>query len=103
MLTVFTALVWVPAVVATPGVRFPWTALLVSWAISAGAWAVAGSLAGPDAGETPAWRRRIGRPSRAPPAGWVRETRPALRTTGGAGTFSPCAGGIARARPIPFR
>jgi uncharacterized membrane protein len=45
MLTVFTVLVWIPAVVAAPTTRLPWTALLISWAISTGAWVVAGALA----------------------------------------------------------
>jgi uncharacterized membrane protein len=37
----FTLLVWVPATVAAPHVRLNWTALCISWAIGAAAWAVA--------------------------------------------------------------
>jgi uncharacterized membrane protein len=44
MLTLFTLLVWVPAVVAKPSDRLSWTALLISWAIAAAAWVVAGSI-----------------------------------------------------------
>lgn len=44
MLTTFTALVWIPAVVAAPAARLPWTGLVISWAISAGAWTVAASI-----------------------------------------------------------
>jgi uncharacterized membrane protein len=48
MLTVFTLLVWVPAVVAKPTDRLSWTALLISWAIAAAAWVVAGSISAGD-------------------------------------------------------
>ena len=41
MLSLFTVLVWIPMVVAHPATRLPWTALFVSWAITAAAWAVA--------------------------------------------------------------
>ncbi|HET8655131.1 MAG TPA: hypothetical protein VFL93_06425 [Longimicrobiaceae bacterium] len=44
MITIFTLLVWVPRIVAAPTGRLPWTACLISWAIGAGAWAVAGSI-----------------------------------------------------------
>ncbi|HEX5436671.1 MAG TPA: hypothetical protein VFW98_05910 [Gemmatimonadaceae bacterium] len=44
MLTLFTLLVWVPAVVAAPTTRLPWTALCMSWAIAASAWVIAGSM-----------------------------------------------------------
>jgi uncharacterized membrane protein len=40
-ITLFTLLVWVPAVLAAPRTRLPWTALWISWAIGAGAWVVA--------------------------------------------------------------
>ena len=40
MLTVFTLLVWVPAILAAPTTRIPWTAFFVSWAITAAAWVV---------------------------------------------------------------
>jgi uncharacterized membrane protein len=46
MVTLFTLLVWVPAVVAEPTARLPWTALLISWAIAGAAWVVAGSIPG---------------------------------------------------------
>jgi uncharacterized membrane protein len=41
MIGVFTLLVWVPAVIARPGVRINWTATVISLAIAAGAWVVA--------------------------------------------------------------
>jgi uncharacterized membrane protein len=44
MLSLFALLVWGPAVLATPKARFPWTAFLISWAIAAGAWVVAGNI-----------------------------------------------------------
>jgi hypothetical protein len=44
MVTLFTLLVWVPAVVAAPTDRLSWTALVISWAIAAAAWVVAGSI-----------------------------------------------------------
>ena len=47
MLTLFGLLVWVPAVVAKPRDRLSWTALLITWAIAAAAWVVAGSIASP--------------------------------------------------------
>jgi uncharacterized membrane protein len=46
MLTIFTLLVWVPAIAAAPAARVPWTAALISWAIAGAAWVVAGSLTG---------------------------------------------------------
>jgi uncharacterized membrane protein len=45
MIGAFTALVWVPLVVATPTIQLPWTGFLISWTIGAAAWVVAGSLA----------------------------------------------------------
>ena len=45
MLSLFTLLVWIPAVVAAPKARLPWTAFLISWIITAGAWAVARNVA----------------------------------------------------------
>lgn len=45
MLSVFTVLVWVPAIIVHPDMRLDWTALVISSAISAGAWVVAASLA----------------------------------------------------------
>ena len=44
MIGVFTVLVWVPLVAATPTNQLQWTGLLVSWTIAAAAWVVAGSL-----------------------------------------------------------
>jgi uncharacterized membrane protein len=45
MLSAFTALVWIPAIVATPTSRPSWSELTISWAVSAGAWVVAASIA----------------------------------------------------------
>jgi hypothetical protein len=44
MLSLFTLLVWVPAIVAAPKARLPWTAFFISWAITAAAWVVAGNI-----------------------------------------------------------
>jgi len=44
MLTAFTILVWIPAVVAKPAIENGWSELALSWAISAGAWVVAASM-----------------------------------------------------------
>jgi uncharacterized membrane protein len=44
MLTIFTLLVWVPAIIAEPHARLPWTAFFISWIIAAGAWVVAGNI-----------------------------------------------------------
>jgi uncharacterized membrane protein len=44
MLTAFTILVWIPAIVAAPGVQGLWSEFTISWAISAGAWVVAESI-----------------------------------------------------------
>ena len=41
MIGVFTLLVWAPRIVAEPKSRLNWTAFFISWAIAAGAWAVA--------------------------------------------------------------
>jgi uncharacterized membrane protein len=41
MLSLFTLLVWIPAIVAAPRTRLPWTAFFISCAIAAGAWVVA--------------------------------------------------------------
>jgi uncharacterized membrane protein len=40
-ITLFTLLVWAPAVLAQPRTRLPWTAFWISWAIGAAAWVVA--------------------------------------------------------------
>ena len=44
MLSLFALLVWLPAIVAAPKTRLPWTAFFISWAIAAGAWVVASNL-----------------------------------------------------------
>jgi len=44
MLTAFTALVWIPAILAAPASRPTWSELTISWAVSAGAWVVAASI-----------------------------------------------------------
>lgn len=44
MLSAFTILVWIPAIVAAPTTRLPWTAFVISWAITAGAFVVASSI-----------------------------------------------------------
>lgn len=41
MISLFTLLVWAPAIVAAPRTRLPWTAFFISWAIAAAAWVVA--------------------------------------------------------------
>jgi uncharacterized membrane protein len=41
MLTLFTLLVWGPAILSAPRTRLPWTAFFISWAIAAAAWVVA--------------------------------------------------------------
>jgi uncharacterized membrane protein len=49
MLAVFTVLVWLPKIVATPmGGRGLWTEFVVSWTITAAAWLVADSFATKD-------------------------------------------------------
>ena len=45
MLSLFTLLVWGPAILAAPKMRLPWTAFFISWAIAAGAWVVACNIA----------------------------------------------------------
>jgi uncharacterized membrane protein len=44
MLTVFTLLVWLPAILAAPKTRLPWTAFFISWAIASATWAVAQNI-----------------------------------------------------------
>jgi uncharacterized membrane protein len=44
MLSLFTLLVWGPAILAAPTTRLPWTAFFISWAIAAGAWVVADNV-----------------------------------------------------------
>jgi uncharacterized membrane protein len=44
MLSVFTLLVWIPAILSAPKTRLPWTAFFISWAIASAAWAVAQNI-----------------------------------------------------------
>ena len=44
MLSAFTGLVWIPAILAAPTSRPTWSEFTISWAVSAGAWVVAASL-----------------------------------------------------------
>jgi uncharacterized membrane protein len=44
MLSVITLLVWLPAVLAAPKTRLPWTAFFISWAITAAVWVVAANV-----------------------------------------------------------
>lgn len=41
LIALFTFFVWIPAILAAPATRLPWTAFFVSWIIGAAAWAVA--------------------------------------------------------------
>jgi uncharacterized membrane protein len=45
MLSMFTLLVWGPAILAAPKTRLPWTAFFISWAIASAAWVVAQNIA----------------------------------------------------------
>src|SRR6267143_55570 len=45
MISLFTLLVWGPAILAAPRTRLPWTAFFISWAIASAAWAVAQNIA----------------------------------------------------------
>ncbi len=44
MLSLFTFLVWGPAVLAAPATRLPWTAFFITWVIAASAWLVASNI-----------------------------------------------------------
>jgi uncharacterized membrane protein len=44
MISVFTLLVWGPAIAAAPKARLPWTAFFISWAIASAAWVVAQNI-----------------------------------------------------------
>lgn len=41
LIALFTFFVWIPAILAAPQTRLPWTAFFISWIIGAGAWSVA--------------------------------------------------------------
>jgi len=45
-ISLYTLLVWGPAVIAAPKTRLPWTAFFISWIIGAAAWAVAQNVPG---------------------------------------------------------
>jgi uncharacterized membrane protein len=45
MISLFTLLVWGPAILAAPTTRMPWTAFFISWAIVSAAWVVAQNIA----------------------------------------------------------
>ena len=45
MLSLFTLLVWIPAIVVAPTARLPWTAFFISWAITSSAWLLATDMA----------------------------------------------------------
>lgn len=45
MFSAFTVIVWFPAIAVAPAARMPWTALLVSWIITAAAWVIAADIA----------------------------------------------------------
>ena len=60
MVSLFTLLIWLPAVVAKPTTRLPWTAFWISWAIAAAGWVVGRAL-------VEEWR--VGEASETRPAG----------------------------------
>ena len=45
MISLFTLLVWGPAILAAPRARLPWTAFFISWAIASAAWVVSQNIA----------------------------------------------------------
>jgi uncharacterized membrane protein len=45
MISLFTLLVWGPAIVKAPTARLPWTAFFISWAIASAAWVMAQNIA----------------------------------------------------------
>ncbi len=55
MLSAFTLLVWIPAIVAAPKTRLPWTAFFISWAITAAAWVMAANIRASESGNR-RWR-----------------------------------------------
>jgi uncharacterized membrane protein len=44
IISIFTLLVWIPAVLQEPTKRLPWTAFFISWAIASAAWVVAQNI-----------------------------------------------------------
>lgn len=56
MLSLFTLLVWGPAILAAPMKRLPWTAFFISWSIASAAWLVANNVAGKNLGTSPLTR-----------------------------------------------
>jgi uncharacterized membrane protein len=44
MISLFTILVWSPAILKAPTARMPWTAFFISWAIASAAWVVAQNI-----------------------------------------------------------
>jgi len=44
MISLFTLLVWGPAIIAAPRTRLPWTAFFISWVIAAACWVVAQNI-----------------------------------------------------------
>lgn len=45
MISIFTLLVWAPAIFREPKTRLPWTAFFISWAIASAAWVMAQNIA----------------------------------------------------------
>jgi uncharacterized membrane protein len=45
LISLFTLLVWGPAIMASPTTRLPWTAFFISWVIASAAWVVAQNIA----------------------------------------------------------
>jgi len=45
MISLFTLLVWGPAILTAPKARLPWAAFFISWAIASAAWVVAQNIA----------------------------------------------------------
>jgi uncharacterized membrane protein len=45
MISLFTLLVWAPAILAAPRTRLAWTAFFISWAIASAVWVVAQNIA----------------------------------------------------------
>jgi uncharacterized membrane protein len=53
MISLFTLLVWAPAIVAAPRTRLPWTAFFISWVIASAAWVVAQKIAAKQTSKKP--------------------------------------------------